>query len=251
MRAIAAIARNELRSRFSSPSTWFVLCANAGVLGFLFLLQLEQFIQIAPQLESVAGAPGVTELVVMPLLRTAAFAALISVPVLTMNAIADERRQGTLVVLLAAPVTALDIVAGKFIGLAVVLLVLVGVIAIAPAMLLVSVDLDFGLLTCGLFGVALTMLSMAALGLTISAFAPTPMVAALLTLGTLLGLWILGLTAIGGLDDNVVGYLSMTGHLDRFLRGLLRVQDIGYFTSLTLGAVLLGTWRVDLARAKP
>ena len=104
---------------------------------------------------------------------------------------------------------------------------------------------------CGLFGVALTMLSMAALGLTISAFAPTPMVAALLTLGTLLGLWILGLTAIGGLDDNVVGYLSMTGHLDRFLRGLLRVQDIGYFTSLSLGAVLLGTWRVDLARAKP
>ena len=66
------IARNELRRIFLTPLAWVLLAAVLGVLGYFFLLSLGAFLALMPKIAGMADAPGVTDLVVLPLLRATA-----------------------------------------------------------------------------------------------------------------------------------------------------------------------------------
>src|SRR5688572_2847784 len=122
---IFTIAGKELKTLFASPLAWVVLCVAQIAIGYAFLRRLDDFMQLQPQLASLANPPGATELVAAPVFAIVATLLLFAVPVLAMRLIAEERRNQTMVLLMSAPVSMTEIVLGKFFGLLAFLLAIV------------------------------------------------------------------------------------------------------------------------------
>jgi hypothetical protein len=104
--SVLAVAGRELRGLFVTPFGWIALAVMQFVAAWLFLVQLEGFVQLQARLAAVAGAPGVTDLVVAPALAQVGVLLLLVMPLVSMRAISGERQAGTLQLLLAAPLSA-------------------------------------------------------------------------------------------------------------------------------------------------
>ncbi len=183
---IALIASREFRSLFLSPLAWTVLAVVQFILAYAFLRQLDQFRVWQPQLLGVDGAPGVTDIVAIPVLATAASLLLLIVPLLTMRVFAEERRSGTLMLLRSSPVSATEIVLGKYLGLLAMLGVLVAMVVLMPVSLALGTTLDWGKLAAATLGLMLMVSAFAAAGLYLSTLTRQPLVAAVATFGLLL-----------------------------------------------------------------
>jgi ABC-2 type transport system permease protein len=248
--SILAIAGRELRSLFLSPLAWTVLAVVQVVLAWLFLLQLDAFMQIKPRLATMPGAPGITAFVVAPLFKTAAMVLLLVVPLLTMRLLSEEQRTGTLRLLLSAPVSMTAIVLGKYLAVLAFLGVVLALVGLMALSLLLGGPLDLGLVAAGWFGLALAVASFAAAGLFMSSLTAQPAVAATATLGLLLVLWIVD-RAGGTGDEGAVGifqYLSVLSHLNPLLRGFVDTRDVAYYLVFSLGFLVLAVHRLDARR---
>ncbi len=247
---IVTIAARELRSLFLSPLAWSILAVVQLILAYVFLVQLELFLQWQPRLANIEGAPGMTDIVVAPLFRTAAIVLLLVVPLLTMRLVSEEKRNRTLALLLSAPVSMTEIILGKFLGLMTFLLCLLGLIALMPLSLLSGGTLDFGLFAAALLGLALVLSSFAAAGLFLSTLTEQPTVAAVSTFGLLLLLWILDWA--GGTGEpgatQVFSYLSLLTHYDALLKGVFDTQDIVYYLLFSGVFLVLSIRRLDTER---
>lgn len=248
--SLAAIAARELRSQFLSPLAWTTLGLVKAVFAYALLLRLEQFVGWQPRLAAAPGAPGVTELVVAPALGTAGFLLLLVAPLVTMRALSEERRAGTLALLMSAPLSMTEIVLGKFLALAAIFACLLLVIALLPLALLAGGPLDLGLLAAGLLGLALLALSLAAAGLFLSALTPLPALAAVGSLGLFLLLWILGSAPAGdtGQGPDALAALSPATHFGSFARGLVDTRAITYFALFTVTFLALTVRHLERLR---
>ena len=135
---ILTIALRELRSMFLSPLAWTVLAVAQLILCWVFFAQIDVFFSIQEELTTLPNAPGVTDLVAAPMLEIASIMLLMISPLLTMRLISEERRNGTLTLLRSAPISISEIVLGKFLGIALFYLVLVGMISLMPLSLMVG-----------------------------------------------------------------------------------------------------------------
>lgn len=111
---IGVIATHELRRLFLSPLAWTLLAVNEALLAWVFIILVNDFQNTRGRLAALEHAPGVTDLVVAPLFRVAAWGLLLLTPLLTMRLFSEEQRTGTLDLLLSAPVSATQIVLGKY-----------------------------------------------------------------------------------------------------------------------------------------
>lgn len=246
---IATIALRELRSLFLSPLAWSILGVVMLILGYLFLSQLEEYAQVQSQLALMEGAPGVTELVVAPTFASAAVILLLVVPLVTMRLVAEERRSRTVALLFSAPVSMTAIVLGKYLGVLGFLGVLLALIALMPLALLPAVPLDPGLLAAGLLGLALMLAAFAAAGLFMSTLTAQPTIAAVLSFGLLLLLWIIDWTGSGGEGGGrLLAYLSLQRHYQSLLRGLFDSSDLVYYLLFILTFLVLSIRRLDAER---
>jgi ABC-2 type transport system permease protein len=246
---ILEIARRELRSLFVTPLAWVALAAVQFVVAWMFLLQIDLFMELQPQLAGRDGAPGLTAIVVSPVLGTVSLVLMLASPVLTMRLVAEERRAGTLVLLLASPVSSTAIVLGKFLGAAGFLTLIVAVLALMPVSLLLGGTLDAGLLGAGLLGVVLMCTSFVAVGLFASTLTRQPAVAALATFGVLLMLWLLSLAGRSASPgENLIAWLSLMSHFEPLRNGLVDSRDVAFFLVFTGLFLALSVRRLDSLR---
>jgi len=246
---IGIVAWREFKALFLSPLAWAILGVVQLILGYLFLSQLETYLLLQPRLAGLDSAPGVTDLVVAPLLGNAAVVVLLVAPLITMRLVAEERRNRTLSLLFSAPLSMSEIVLGKYLGILLFLGVMVVMIALMPLSLLLGGDLDTGKLLSGLLGLALLLAGFAAIGLFISTLTEQPVVAAISTFGALLGLWIVDWAGAGGeAADALLRYLSALRHYEPMLQGLVRSEDIVYFALLIATFLVLSIRRLDAQR---
>ena len=246
---ILTIASRELRSLFLSPLAWSLLAVTQFILAWLFLVQLDGFLQIQPRLAAMEGAPGLTDLVAAPLLDNAAIIVLLLVPLLAMRLISEELRSGTFSLLLSAPVSMTQIVLGKYLGLLGMLAVILMLTAAMPLSLLTGGSLDPGKLAAGLLGLGLVLAAAAAAGLFMSTLSPQPAVAAVGAYGLLLFLWLINLaTGAGGEGSALFAWLSMSTHFERLLSGLVRASDLAYYLLFITGFLALAIRRLDSLR---
>jgi len=239
------IAGRELRSLFVTPFGWIALAVVQFVTAWLFLIQLEGFVQLQSRLAAVPGAPGVTDLVVAPILAQVAVLLLLVLPLVGMRAISGERQAGTLHLLFAAPVSAGEIVFGKFLGALCFGLLLLGLVALMPLALLSGTALDLGKLFAGLLGLGLLVAVLAAVGLLMSTLVNQPAAAAAGTFGLLLLLWV---ADAGAPADSALAWLSLSHHLKPFLRGLVDTGDVTYYLLLTAVCLVLSVRRLEGGR---
>lgn len=243
---ILTIAAKELKTFFASPLAWIILAVLQFILAWFFLSQVDAFLAVQPQLAALANPPGVTELVVTPLFGNAAIVLLMSVPLLSMRLIAEERRNQTLNLLLSAPVSVSEIILGKFLGLLAFLALFVGLAALMSLSLYAGARIDLGLLAGNILGLMLLAASFAALGLFISSLTAHPIIAAIGSLGALLGLWIVNLSARE--PDSWLHTLSLLKHFESFNRGVIASADAAYFALFIVLFLVLAVRRLDRDR---
>lgn len=236
-----AIALKDLRSLFLSPLAWGLMAVMQLLLAWLFLVQLEGFLEIQPRLAAIPGAPGVTGLVVVPLLDSAAVVLMLLVPLLSMGAFSREYSGGTFELLLSSPVSMTRIVLGKYLALLLLLAILWLLTALMPLSLLLGTALDLGRLSAGLLGLGLALAAYGAVGLFFSSLTRQPAVAAIASYGLLLLLWIIDLS--GG--QTLLQQLAIGIRYRHLLDGLVTSADIGYFLLLILTALLLTIRRLN------
>lgn len=246
---ISTIALRELRNMFLSPLAWTILAVIQLILAWTFLKQIDLFFSIQDKLTTMVNAPGVADIVVAPILEIASIILLMVSPLLTMRLISEERRNGTLSLLLSAPLSTTEIVLGKFFGIVLFYIIFLLMISLMPLSLLAGTDLDLGKLAAGLLGLFLLLISFAAAGLFLSSITTNPVVAAVSTFGLLLLLWILDRgTASPNGTESIFNYLSLTTHITPMLNGMIASVDLIYFALFTLMFLLLTIRQMDSQR---
>ncbi len=243
--SVLVIAGRELRGLFVTPFGWIALAVMQFVTAWLFLVQLEGFVQLQPRLAALPGAPGVTDLVVAPVLAQIAVLLLLVMPLVTMRAISGERQAGTLQLLLAAPLGAGEIVLGKFLGSVAFGLLALGLLGLMPIALLVGTTLDLGKLLAGLLGLVLLLGALASVGLLLSTLVTQPAAAAAGSFGLLLLLWV---ADAGAPADSALAWVSLSHHLQPFLRGIVDTADVAYYLLIVVVCLALSSRRLDGGR---
>ena len=196
---ILTIAGKELKALFASPLAWMVLTALQVICAFTFLKRLDDFLQAESQLVQLASPPGATELVVAPVFAAAAIVLLFALPLLGMRSIAEERRNGTMVLLTSAPISFTQIVLGKFLGLVLFLLLVVAIVVAMPLALIAATPLDLGQIAALALGLLLIGMGFAAVSLFVSSLTTYPMAAAFGAFAALLLMIFMGEAAGDGL----------------------------------------------------
>lgn len=242
------IAGRELKGLFLSPLAWTVLALVQLTVGYVFLVQIDLFMQWQPRLPGLPGAPGLTEIVVAPTFRTAGIVLLLVSPVLTMRLISEERRSATLTLLLCAPISMTEIVLGKFLGLTSFLLCLVALLCLMPLSLLWGARLDVGLFAACVLALGLLSAAFAAAGLFMSTLTTQPAIAASATLGLLLFLWLLDWASGANRAGEAFAYLSLLTHFESMLKGLVNTRDVGYYVLFIITFLTLSIRRLDAER---
>jgi len=229
---------------------WSILAVVQLILSYVFLSRIELFVKYQPRLVDVDAAPGLTAIVAAPLYSSAGLVLLLVAPMITMRTFSDEKRNGTLPLLLAAPLSSRDIVLGKFFGLFGFFIILAAMVTLMPLSLIAGGHIDPGQLASCFLGLVLLLGSFTAIGLYLSSLTSHSTVAGITTFGLLLLFWIIdwnGGTAGSG-NENLLTYLSISSHFQRLLNGILDSTDIVYFLLLIAVPLTLATWRLHAER---
>ncbi len=234
---------------FLAPLAWIILAVVQAILGYMFLANLDNFFLLQPQLIRLENTPGVTDIVVSPLMQIAAIILLMVMPLITMRSIAEEKRQRTLSLLISSPLSMTEIVLGKFLGLVGFVVILVSLLMLMPLSLYLGTSPDAGKLLSIYIGMLLLLSAFAAIGLYLSSLTENQTIAAVSTFGTLLMLWIIdwaGASLESG--QSVVAYLSMLQHHQRMLEGVFDTADLAYYAIVIVGFLGLTIRQLDRER---
>ena len=243
------IARREFGAMFCSPLAWILLAVIQAILGFMFLTNLDNYFLLQPQLMQLENTPGVTDIVITPLMHVAAIIMLMIMPLLTMRSIAEEKRNRTLSLLVSAPLSMSEIVLGKFLGLMLFVFILVTMLMLMPLSLYLGTSPDGGKLLSIYLGMLLLVATFTAIGLYLSSLTENQTIAAISTFGVLLMLWIIDW--LGGSVSNgqsVLSYLSLLRHHQSMLEGVFNTSDIAYYLLLIVGFLVLTIRQLDRER---
>ena len=251
MSNVIAIARKELRSYFASPIAYVVIGLFSLVFGFFFYSLLLYFDRQSMQAGLGGGAAvNVNEQFLRPVFLNATVILLFVLPLVTMRTYSEEKRSGTIELLLTAPLTDLQIILGKFFGA-------MGLYASMLAVTLVHVGLLFVFGSPEWRPVATTYLGLllmggcfVSLGLLISSLTKNQIVAGMITFAVFLMLWIINWLAsfMGPTTQQVLNYLSITDHLDDFTKGVLDTKHLVYYISFITFGLFLTARSVDTER---
>ena len=246
---IWVIARREFGAMFLAPLAWVILAVIQIILGYMFLTNLDNFFLLQPQLLQLQNTPGVTDIVVTPLMQVAAIILLMVMPLLTMRSIAEEKRNRSLTLLISAPVSMTEIVLGKFLGLMLFVLVLVSMLMLMPLSLYLGTTPDAGKLLSIFLGMLLLLGAFSAIGLYLSSLTENQTIAAVGSFGILLMLWIIDwLSGTVNSGQSVLAYLSLLQHHESMLQGVFDSSDIAYYLILITGFLGLTIRQLDRER---
>jgi ABC-2 type transport system permease protein len=193
------------------------------------------------------------ERIIAPLILNIEYLFLLLIPLLTMRSLASERAQGTFELLASSLVRPWELVLGKFVALAVVVVALAGVVALEPMVLRFIAEpgsaFDYGALATALVGLILLGWSFAAVGLAASSLTENPALAAGGSLLVLLFAWVLRLAGqADGFWGQFLPAISPLTRLENFAIGRLAVGDMLYFVVLISASLLVAMRAVDSHR---
>jgi ABC-2 type transport system permease protein len=255
------VLRLELRRLAVRPLAWVLGALTLGELAWRFVLLLGRFLDMQVKLAAMPGGPGFTDLVAVPLLSsllTGGFVpfgltelALLIVPLLTMSAVAGERGNGTLPLLLGTGTPAHAIVLGKYLAVLAWLLIWLALALAMPLALAHATALDWGKLAAATLGMVCLLATLTAIGVACSAFAAHPAMAAAASLLLALGLMTVNLGAqLAGIDNGALNWLALAPHLEALLRGLVSSVDVAWFALVTVAALALAAQRLGAVRGR-
>ena len=225
MRHFGTLLLKEERAIFSSPIAYVTVAVYLLLMGYTFTAVL--FLSRTGELVRVFFQAAVLFLLI--------------VPVITMRLFSEERRTGTLELLLTSPIREIEIVAAKFVaGLSIPALML-ALTASYPLVLGIYGDPDWGPIYSGFLGLLLLAAALTAIGLLASGLAANQIVAAVAAMGLGILLWMID--TLGYLlpepYDTIVSHLSLVAHFTPFATGALFLSDVGFFLTIVFAGLFL------------
>lgn len=225
MSPFRALLRKEIGQLFSSPIAYVLIAVFLALLGYTFVSYL--FI-----------AKRVT---VLHIFFQAGILLVMIIPLVTMRQFAEERRNGTLELLLTSPVREREVVLAKFVASLLIGVTMVALTLAYPMTLQAVAEPSWGPIVSGYMGLLLLVSALTALGLAISAWTANQVVAAAFGMGLFLLLWVMDSLAQMLPDpfDTLFVNFSLLAHFTPLATGGLYLSDVGYFLTLTLLGLLL------------
>lgn len=254
MRNVIAIARRELQSYFASPIAYVMLGLFALIFGWMFYSFLRFFAEQSLRMSQMGmqgpQALNVNEMMIRPLLLQAGVVVLFFLPMLTMRSFAEEKRSGTIELLLTSPLSDWEIVLGKYAGAMALYVVMLAVSALNFAWLFAFGNPELGPIVVGYLGLLLMGGSFVAIGLFISNLTRNQLVAAALTFSVLLMLLLVNWIgdSSGPIVRAIVSGLSVFQHFEDFSRGVIDTQHVVYYLSFIGFGLFLAARSVDADR---
>lgn len=252
MSNILAIAHKELKSYFASPIAYIVIGLFALTFGFFFYSLLLYFDRTSMQMMGLGGptSVNVNEQLIRPVFLNAMVVFLFILPMVTMRTYAEEKRTGTIELLLTAPLTDWQIILGKFLGAMALYAAMLAVTLVHIGLLFAFGQPDVLPILTTYLGVLLMGGCFIAVGLLISSMTKNQIVAATITFVVFLMLWIINWVSsfTGPRTQEVLNYLSITEHLDDFTRGILDTKHLVYYVSFIAFGLFLTLRSVDSER---
>jgi ABC-2 type transport system permease protein len=247
-----AIARKELRAYFASPIAWVVLGFFALMFGFFFYSLLLYFDRQSMQAGGFGGGPtvNVNEQFLRPVFMNATVIFLFVLPMVTMRTYAEEKRSGTIELLLTAPLTDFQIIFGKFLGAMGLFASMLAITLVHIGILFIFGNPEWRPIVTTYLGLLLMGGCFISLGLLISSLTKNQIVAGMITFGVFLMLWVINWLAsfFGPTTQQVLNYLSFTDHLDDFTKGVIDTKHLVYYVSFITFGLFLTARSVDTER---
>jgi ABC-2 type transport system permease protein len=252
MRNVLAIAGKELRSYFASPMAYIIVGLFAAIFGIFYMAAVTWFAEQSMGMGFRQGPQpmNINQDLIRPILYNATVVMLFLLPMVTMRTYAEEKRSGTMELLLTTPLTDVQIIVGKFLGAmglyAVMLLVSLAYIAF----LFFYSTPEWKPILAAYLGLLLLGGGFIAFGLFISSLTKNQIVAAIGTFTLFLMLWIIDwLGDQGGpTTRTIVSYLSVTKHFEDFAKGVIDTKHVVYYLSFITFGLFLTAKSVDTER---
>jgi ABC-2 type transport system permease protein len=241
MRNTWIICRKELRSYFVSPVAYLLLTMFAVIFGFFFWNAVGYFVYlgIEAQLRDEAAPMNINEQIIRPLLANLSVVGLFFIPIITMRLFAEEKRTGTIELLVTSPVRDGEIILGKWLSAVLLYLFMMLFSGISFLYLFRYGNPDWKPLLIGYLGLLFQAGALLAVGTFISTLTRNQIIAGAATFGVCLLLWVL--EWVSGFEQatwaRVLAYFSVINHFESFSKGLIDSKDVIFYLSMTLLAL--------------
>ena len=252
MRNVLVIFKKELKSYFASPIAYLLLTIFAVIFGFFFYSATRFFVLQGMQMQMMGrGMPmDVNEYVIRPLLTNASVIGLFLIPMITMRLYAEEKRSGTIELLMTSPVRDLEIVMGKWLAALVLYSSILGVSGINLGILYAFGRPDWKPIVVGYLGLLLQGGCLLAIGIFISTTTKNQIIAGGATFAVCLMLWVLDW--VSAYDQSawakVIAYLSVVTHFEPFSKGVIDSKDVIFYLSMIFFGLFLTARSVESLR---
>jgi ABC-2 type transport system permease protein len=237
------ICRKELNTYFRSPIAYLVLAIFAVLSGYFFYLFVFAFVRqgMVAAMQGQNFPMNLDEMVVRGVLQNLGVIGLFFLPMITMRLFAEEKRSGTIELLVTSPIRDLEIVVGKWLGALALYATMLGLTLISFLTLFAYGKPDWRPMMLGFLGLLLQGGCLLAIGTFISTLTKNQIVAGAATFGTLLLLWVLSYwnDFDSTTTSKVLNYISVLSHNDTFFKGVLDLKDVVYYVSMTVLGLFL------------
>jgi len=240
VRNVWIICRKELRSYFASPIAYLLLALFAIVFGFFFWNVVGYFVYagMEAQMRGSTFPLNVNEQVIRPLVSNVSVIGLFLIPMITMRLFAEEKRNGTIELLVTSPIRDFEVILGKWLAAVVLYGGMLLLTALNFSWLFRYGNPDWKPLLIAYLGLLLQAGALLAIGTFISTLTRNQIIAGAATFAVCLLLWVL--EWVSGYETatyaRVMAYLSVLTHFESFAKGLLSIKDAVYYVS----AIVLG-----------
>ena len=236
MSQILLICRKELKSYFASPIAYLLMAFFGLIFGFGTFTATRDFVRFSFQMQMQGGgAPmNINEQIIGPLLNFASTIMLFLVPLITMRLFAEEKKMGTIELLLTSPVSDTKIILGKWLGAMLLYLSVLAMSMLNVALLFAWGRPDIKPVLVAYLGLLLQGGCLLAIGAFISSLTKNQIVAGGVTFFVCLFLWLLNWATSFDTTGwaSVVNYLSIVTHFDNFSKGVIETKDLIFYVSM-------------------
>ncbi len=250
---VIAIARKELRSYFASPIAYVVIGLFALVFGYFYATILYFFVQESLQMGQGMGGPesvNINQMMIRPLMLNATVVLLFVLPLITMRTYSEEKRSGTIELLLTSPVTDFQIILGKFFGALALYATMLLVTGFHVGLLFIYGRPEWKPVLTTYLGLLLLGGCFISVGLFISSLTKNQIVAGMITFAVFLLLWVINWfgNGAGPTGEKILNYLSITEHFEDFVKGVIDTKHLVYYISFITFGLFLTMKSVDSER---
>jgi ABC-2 type transport system permease protein len=252
MRNIFTICGKEIKSYFTSPIAYLLMALFGLIFGYFFFSATVVFVNqgLRMQMGGQSAPMSVNEWVIAPLLGNASVVGLFLIPLISMRLFAEEKRSGTIELLMTSPVSDWEIILGKWLGAMAMYLCILAISALNVALLFAWGRPDWRPILTGYLGLLLQGGTVLAIGTFISTTTKNQIIAGGTTFAVCLLLWVL--SWVSSYNEapwaQAIAYCSILTHFEPFSKGIIDTKDLLFYVSAIFLGLFLTARSLDSLR---